>query len=136
MRLITAIEKSLTTRIAPMVYVMMFVSVIIGFCFFTGLLVAGSESVLYSSGVLIDSKTWGLMLFTTASIAEIGFLKKNLLLVRVGGLSGFSLWLLASIDLALESHWYVLATVGLFHLVFHGYVYLASSMGVLERTMA
>lgn len=129
------IHRSLTTRVAPMVYIMMGVSVFIGFCFGTGIFMASVESILYTSGVLLPRQTWGTILLLTALLAEVGFLTKNLSLIKVGGLAGFAMWLLASIELALDGHWYVFVTVGMLHLLFHGYVYLAASMGVLERSV-
>ena len=125
--------KGLTTRIAPMVYVMMFVSVIVGFCFGTGFLVHHGESIMYDSGVLISRTIWGYLLLATATVCEIGFFTKKTKLVSIGGFSGFLIWLLATIDLCLSGHPYALITFAMFHMVFHVYVYLAASLGVLER---
>lgn len=127
------IVKSLTTKIAPMVYIMMFVSVFVGFCFATGFLVGGGESVMFRSGTLISTTLWGCLLLVTATAAEIGFFTKRYKLISFGGLGGFMVWLLAAIDLAISSHPYALVSFALFHMVFHGYVYLAASLGVLQR---
>lgn len=127
------IRKSLNTRIAPMIYIMMGVSVIIGFCFGTGLLVGTSESVLYTTGVLVHKQAWGAVLFFTALTAEIGFFIGKDSLISIGGVSGFCAWLFACIALTLSAHWYILLTVGLFHLLFHGYIVLATALGVLRR---
>lgn len=116
-----------------MIYIMMGVSVFIGFTFATGLLVGNAESVLYSTGVLIHKHLWGAILFSTALCAEIGFIINNKSLINIGGIAGFMAWLFASVSLALASHWYVLVTVSLFHLLFHGYVVLANSLGYLRR---
>lgn len=126
--------RTLTPRIAPMVYIMMMVSVFIGFCFMTGLLMGGGESVLYNTDILFDRNLWGLLLFFSASTAEIGFYTKKKAWIMAGGMVGFLLWLFACIGLFMAAHWYALITFGLFHLLFHGYVYLASSLNVLERT--
>lgn len=127
------IRKTLNTRIAPMIYIMMGVSIIIGFCFGSGLLVGNAESVLYSAGVLVNRELWGWILFTTATVAEVGFILDDDALISLGGISGFCAWLFACIALVTQAHWYILMTVGLFHLLFHGYVVLACSTGVLRR---
>lgn len=127
------IRKSLTPRIAPMVYIMMGVSAIIGFCFSTGFLVGVSESVLYTAGVLVNKELWGFILFITAMTAEVGFITGRDSLISLGGIAGFCAWLFACIALVLASHWYILLTVGLFHLLFHGYVVLATALGALRR---
>ena len=53
------VYKSLTTNIAPMVYIMMFVNILIGLFFATGWFMAGNESILYNTGVLVDRQIWG-----------------------------------------------------------------------------
>ena len=116
-----------------MVYIMMFVSVLIGFFFCTGLLVGNGESILFTSGTLINTRLWGCLLLITASCAEVGFFFKNFRLISYGGLGGFMMWLMAAIDLAISGHAYALVTFALLHMLFHGYVYLSSSLGVLER---
>lgn len=127
------VYKSLTTNIAPMVYIMMFVNILIGLFFATGWFMAGNESILYNTGVLVDRQIWGAALLTTATIAEVGFIKKNPKMIEVGGIAGFALWAFASISLLIASHWYLLFTISLFHLLFHGYVVLASSTNVIQR---
>lgn len=128
------IEKTLNTTIAPMVYIMMLVSVIIGFCFMTGIgLQSGMESILYDTGVLINKSLWGTVLFATASTAFVGMIIKNEGMMQFGGIAGFMAWAFAAISLALAAHWYILATVALFHLLFHGYVYLATTAGYIFR---
>jgi predicted membrane channel-forming protein YqfA (hemolysin III family) len=119
--------------IAPMIYVMMGVSVFIGFAFMTGFLASPAESILYSVGVLVHKQVWGAALFTTASIAEVGFITDNDRLIQLGGLWGFMLWLFACIALAMDGQWYVFIAVGCFHLIFHGYVVLATSLGYIRR---
>ena len=127
------IIKSLTPRIAPMVWVTMFVSVIIGFCFATGFLVGAGQSVLFTSGVLIPRHAWGVLLFVSSVVCEVGFATKKLKIVSLGGFVNFVLWLFASISLAVSGFHFALLTAGIFHTIFNGYVYLASSLGVLER---
>lgn len=132
-KFLTLVMKTLSTKIAPMVYIMMFVSVFIGFCFMTGLLVAGAESVLYDTGVLVHRQIWGGVLFVTATTAMTGFITKTAWMIESGGIAGFMAWLFASISLIIEAHFYILVSVALFHLLFHGYVYLASRTGLLYR---
>lgn len=126
-------QDLLTPSIAPMIYVMMFVSVIIGLFFLTGVGIGIGESILYSTGVLLHTKVWGGILFCTAISAELGFIFKKRFLVLIGGMGGFIAWSFACLALILAGHWYVLLTVSLLHLLFHGYVYLATSLEVLER---
>lgn len=128
--------KTLTPRVAPMVYVMMAVSAFIGFCFMTNTWVGGAESILYDSGVLVHKRLWGAVLFTAAASAEVGFVLKNRAVVLASSMVGFMAWLFASIATIDDAHWYILISVTGLHLVFHGYVYLAASLGVLERTSA
>lgn len=73
------------------------------------------------------------MLMITAAVCEIGFRYRMWNLVSYGGLGGFMLWLMATIDLGFSGHIYGMLILGLFHLIFHGYVYLSASLGVLER---
>lgn len=125
--------KSLTTRVSPMVYIMMLVSAFIGFCFFTGFFIAPGESILFTSGTLIPADVWGALLFICSITCEIGFLKRKWGMVSVGSFGAWMLWLFATISLLLGGHIYAFVALGLFHLSFQGYVYLASSLGVLER---
>lgn len=117
-----------------MVWVMMCVSVIIGFFFMTGLAVSPAESILYGAGTLLPKGMWGTALFITASTAVIGFILDSDKLIVAGGLWGFMVWAFACIALALVGQWYVFITVTLFHLLFHGYVVLATSLGYLRRS--
>lgn len=134
-RLLRFIDLTLDTRIAPMVYIIMGVSVIIGFCFATGFLMvpSGSESVLYDTGVLVHRQLWGAVLFCTATAAEFGFIFKKPALMKLGGIAGFMAWLFAAVALTLAGHYYILLTVAMLHLLFHGYVYLATSTGYIYR---
>lgn len=116
-----------------MVWVMMSVSVIIGFFFMTGFAVSPAESILYSAGTLLPKGIWGTALFITASTAIMGFVLDSDKWIVAGGLWGFMVWAFACIALIMASQWYVLITVGLFHLLFHGYVVLATSLGYLRR---
>lgn len=134
MNIQTLIYKSLTTKIAPMVYIMMSVSVIVGFFFMTGIDMSGAESILYGTGVLIHKAAWGAFLFCTASTALAGMIFNKQWMIQLGGISGFMAWAFACITLLFAGHWYILITFALFHLLFHGYVYLATVMGVLYRT--
>jgi hypothetical protein len=127
------VYATLTPRVAPMIYIMMFVSIFVGFCFWTGFLIDPNESVLYNASVLIPFEQWGFLLFFTATTTEIGLYLKQWTLVSIGGIGGFMLWLMASIGLFMNTNFYALVSFGLFHLLFHGYVYLAAALGVLER---
>ena len=127
------LKATLDTEIAPMIYITMFVSVFIGFCFMTGIWVGGSESILYTTGVLVHKQSWGAFLFVTASAAELGFITKRKSLMILGGISGFMVWTFACISLIMNGYWYILITVGLFQMLFHGYVYLAASLDYIRR---
>lgn len=129
------IYKTLTPSVPPMAYILMGISVFIGFCFATDSLLAGSESVLYDTGVLVHKRVWGAALFFTASCAELGFIFKKRVLILLGGMTGFMAWTFASIALFLDRHWYILVSVALLHLLFHGYVYLATALSVLDRPL-
>lgn len=132
-KILNFLIKSLTPQIAPMVYIVMGVSVFIGFCFATGFWIGGNESILYQNGVLVNKQLWGFVLFMTATCAELGMIFNKPRWIILGGIAGFMAWLFASIALALEHHWYLLGSVALLHLLFHGYVYLATSLGILRR---
>lgn len=127
------IHKTLTPTIAPMIYVMMGASVFIGFAFATGFFMSGTESVLWNTGVLVHRELWGTILFFTATIAEVGFLTNNDGLISLGGVCGFMAWTFATISVALAGHWYILVSVCLLHLLFHGYVVLATALGYIRR---
>lgn len=117
-----------------MVWVMMSVSVLIGFFFMTGLLVSPAESILFGAGTLLPKGMWGTALFLTASMAMVGFIRDDDKFIVAGGLWGFMVWAFACIALALAGQWYVFITVGLFHLIFHAYVVLATSLGYIRRS--
>lgn len=133
LRLRTFIIKTLTTNVAPMVYIMMFVSAFIGFCFATGLLLGPAQSILYTTAILLDKQLWGVLVCLGSLIAEWGFYKRNRGVVMVGSFIAFCLWLFAGIGLFLAGHYYVFITLALFQLLFQGYVYLSASLDVLER---
>jgi hypothetical protein len=133
-RITAALRRFLTPRVSPMVYTMMAVSIFIGFCFSTGLLVQNGESLLFSNGAIIPIRQWGGLLFLATFVAEIGLAIKHWGLVSTGAFFAFGLWLLASIDLTMNHHWYALVILGVFHMVFQAYVYLGASIGILERT--
>ena len=116
-----------------MVYLMMSMSLVIGFFFATGTIVGMSESVLYTAGVLVERSLWGLILMITSAIAIYGFLVGNDSLISLGGIAGFTAWVFASIALAMTAHWYVFITIGLLHMLFHVYVVLASATNALRR---
>lgn len=124
--------RMLTANVSPLMYFLVGVSQFIGFCFFTGLLVGNTESILYQTGTLFDSSIWGLLLLIAASLLQVGLCTRAKFLISLGGMSGFLLWTSASIDLAVTGHWYILVTVGLLHTIFHVYIYLVSSLGHLQ----
>lgn len=132
-KVVAVLYRALTTRIAPMVYIMMGVSAFIGFCFMMEVWVGGAESILYDSGVLIHKRVWGLVLFLSSLVSLTGFAIKQRPVVIVSSMIGFMAWLFASFAVAQDNHWYILITVTGLHLTFHAYVYLAASLGVLER---
>lgn len=133
MRLIEFIRKTLTTKVPPMVYILLTVNVIIGFCFATGIFVSFNQSVLYASGVLVDRNLWGALLAISSTIGLLGLIGNHKSHAMFSGMVGFLLWLFAVISLAINNSWYIMITIGMLHLLFHGYVYLASALGTLRR---
>jgi hypothetical protein len=127
------IYNILTWNTSPMVYFLVFVSQFIGLCFGFHLLVGDTESILYRTGTLVDRELWGVLLLVVASALQLGLITNNKWLTTFGGMGGFLLWLSACIDLVLNEHWYVFVTVALMHTLFHTYVYLAASLGYLEK---
>lgn len=126
------IWKSLTTKIAPLVYVFMVVSMFRGM----GFILPGldpSESVLYASGTIIDPAIWGWGLTIAAGLGLLGLIKKWREVILVGTFGAFVFWTFAAIALAMEGNWYVMLSVALFHMLYHGYVYLTTSLGLIER---
>lgn len=132
-RAIAILIKALNIDISPAIYLAMGVSLFIGFCFCTGLFISFDQSVLYSSGVVVNRNIWGGVLFLTSSIATIGFIRKNYKWISFGGMFGFMTWLFACLALLLAGHVYVFFSVGFFHLAFHVYIFLAGSLKTLER---
>lgn len=116
-----------------MVFIMMFVSAIVGFCFAFGVGVGAEDSILYVAGVLVPKEAWGATLMLASSVALGGLTVRNDSMVSLGGIVGFMAWLFACIGLAAAGNWYVFVTVALFHLSFQGYVVLASSLGYIRR---
>lgn len=127
------LQDILDSRISPMVYTMMFVNVLIGLFFLTGFDMGSSESVLYVSGVLIDPALWGGILIVTSSLGLFGFVRQNRPATMFSGIAGFMLWLFATISLCMQGHLFLIATTAIFHMVFHMYVYLATSIGTINR---
>lgn len=131
-RILTGFNRLMSAQPPFVVYVMMFISVFIGFCFVTGLIVGPSQSVLYETGVLFDRHLWGALLLVTSSSVIAGFVTLKTSFIKFGGMGGFLVWLFACISLAISGHWYVFVTVGLFHFLIHSYVYLAETTGDLR----
>lgn len=129
----TIIRKTLTSSIAPMVWIMTAVSMLIGFLFATELLVRASSSLLFHSGVVIDQNLWGGILFVAASTVMTGIIMDKDKLISVGGLAAFMCWLFACIGLIVDAYYYIFLTMALLHLTFYGYVVLATSLGYLKR---
>jgi hypothetical protein len=134
MTFVTALQKSLTTRIAPMVYVLMAINILIGIFFATGIVVGGTESVLYNTGVLVNRAAWGAMLLTTSGIGMYGLIKGQEWAMSLSGIAGAMLWLFAAISVALAAHWYIFITITTLHFLFHVYVYLGTTTGTIFRT--
>lgn len=127
------LSRFLTGGVSPVVYILMFMSSFIGFCFMTGLVIGGGDSVLYGSGVLVDRVIWGALLHFTATAALFGLITRKDYLISLGGITGFMLWTFACISLAMTANWYGVVTLGLLHVSFHAYVVLANSLGYLYR---
>lgn len=127
------IYRVMTASVAPMVYLLMFISAFIGGVFASGIDIGSDQSILWNIGVVVDRQIWGSVLLTTSTLALIGFARENDRLIGIGGLSGFMAWLFAAISYATNAHWYVFITVAMLHMMFHVYVYLANACGVLYR---
>lgn len=127
------VYRSLTPQIAPMVYIMMTVSVIIGFCFATGLGVSPETSILFSAGTIVDRGWWGAGLCASAFVSLAGMICNRDRWISTGALGGFAAWGFAATSILFSGNIYGFVTFGLFHLVFMGYVFLATTLGVLRR---
>lgn len=129
--MINLINKSLNTTIAPMVYIMMFMSLIIGLNFAYG---SVEDSILYHTVFVgVAKSTWGIILTVAATLCLSGFVSSNKSLISVGSAAGFATWIYATVLLVMAGHYYIAITVGAFHALFMGYVFLATSMGYLWR---
>ena len=128
------IHKILNVRISPVIYMMVLASVIIGFFFATGFLVGNTESVLYSSGVLLNKQIWGGILLISSILSLYGLRSRRKEIMTTASSVSAMLWMFACISLLIQAHFYVLFGVYLVHLLCHIYIYLASSLGYLERT--
>jgi len=116
-----------------MVYVMMTVSIIVGICISTGWLVNDNESLIMASGTYIGPIAWGILLIVFAGLSLIGMTTHRMRYVAVGAFACFMLWLMATLNLLTNNHYYAVIVWGLFHMLFQGYVYLTASLGILER---
>lgn len=135
MRFITFVAKSLDTVISPMVYIMTTVSVAIGFgyTFLTGLADI-QNSLLFKSGIPgFRFSIWGALLLVASLTTLSGLVKKKRWLVEPGASLAFMLWCFAALTYLVHGFFFAFATFALFHMVFYGYVYLASSLGVIQR---
>jgi len=115
----------------PLVYILLAVSLVIGICFTPLIPLAPEESILYGVTFLFSKGVWGGLLVISTIISFVGLHTKRENLFFIGGMTGFLLWLFACISLFLAGQWYVLATVGLLHLLFHGYLYLGATTGLI-----
>lgn len=132
----TTIYNSLNARINPVLYIVVGVGIFIGLSFAQPILVNVDASILYQSGVLIDREVWGMLLAITASTTMAGLITKKNQILAAGSFASFILWAMAGIELALNGFWYVMVTVALLHLLTNGYIYLATSLGILKRNTA
>lgn len=129
----TFIENTLAPRsgVNPLVYILLAVSFIIGLCFTPIVGLEPSESILYGVTFLFSKGLWGGLLVLSSVVSIVGLAFKKEGVFFIGGMMGFLLWLFACISLFLAGQWYVLMTVGVLHLLFHGYIYLGASTGLI-----
>lgn len=125
------------------VYLLIFISGFIGLSFMIdGKLLSEDESVLYDSGVLVESGVWGAFMLVSSIFLAYGYIVKHYQIIRWSALVGFLLWLFACWSTILAGHLYIFVTVALLHTVFHAIVYLnawlrklnASRNGVTDNT--
>ena len=119
--------------ITPMNYVMIVINIGIGLMFLTGIFVGDGESVLYSAGVLVERHLWGGLLLVSSSFSFYGMAADKTSFIRLSGLTGFLLWMFASLSLALDGYWYIFITVGMLHTLFHIHLYLSVVTDTLFR---
>lgn len=117
----------------PFVYILLAVSFFIGLAFSPLLPLEATESILYGVTFIFSKGIWGTLLLGSTILSFTGIFLKKENIFFVGGMTGFMLWLFACIALIMAGQWYVFVTVGLLHLLFHGYLYLGASTGLIFR---
>lgn len=134
MKIADLLRKSLTGRVSPMVYIMLALeSIVRGICFLFGWLVSPQDSIIYASGTIIDTHLWGAWIAFTGAIAFYGLWNNNNEMAKLGGFTGFLGWTFATIGLITAGKWFAVIVIGLFEILFMCYIYLASSLGVINR---
>lgn len=133
MGIATKLRHSLTGRIAPMVWITVCLSLFIGLTFGLSLDIV-QDSVLHNTVYVgLDKNIWGWLIFGAAGGILTGMFTKKPAIISLGSVWGFMLWLYALILLGIGGHFYVMVTVGLYNTLFMGYMFLANSLGALER---
>lgn len=125
--------RALTATVPPIYFVILFVDLMIGGMFVTGWMMGTTESILYTSGVLIDRQLWGGLLVVAASLTIYGLIIRSSRAVRIGSLAATLLWFFAGASLILTSHIYVFIAVVTVQGAFHTFLYLLASVGGLFR---
>lgn len=134
MKIINLIRASLDTFVSPMVYIMAGVSVIIGFCYaFLPGLPDIQNSLLYKHEVYTGFSVWGVVLMVSAIACIVGMASKYRWLLEPGAFFAFLMWVFASITYFTNGFYFAFLTYSLFHMLFYGYVYLSSSLGLIRR---
>lgn len=113
------IKNFLSGDVSPTIWLLIITSLLIGFFFFTGFIVNSTESVLYSTNILVNRHIWGAVLTAGSLVGLWGCWKSNLRAIKACGAINFLAWLFACIGMALAEHYYLLFAVYGVHLVFH-----------------
>lgn len=118
-----------------MVIIMMAVSTIWGFTFvFLTSQPDVQNSLLFKYGLsVLDLNVWGIALLAGGLMSLVGFIAGWDEITKIGAFLGFMAWAFACFTYIQHHFWFALAVTGLFHLLFQGYVYLATALGFLRR---
>jgi hypothetical protein len=125
-RLAKLVNRVVNSELSPLIWLLLAVDLLIGFYFSTGIGMANTESVLYTSGVVFNRSLWGSLILGNVLIGMYGLIKRKLGLVKFCGLFGFMLWTFVMISLAIHGHLYTLTAIYSAHWIYYALLYFGA----------
>lgn len=125
------IKRTLTTRIVPLAYLLVFQGVLWGGAFLLEL-PGAKNTILYKNDSLIGTHWWGIIMLVSSIICYIGLLNLHQNAIYVGAAGLFTCWLFAAIVYGMGGFLF-LGIIALTNMLMYGYIALGSALGLLTH---